>query len=459
MHARRLYAHRGASAERPENTMPAFERAVEIGVDALEMDVHLTRDGQLIVAHDDTARRMARRPGGVGRARSRRRAAPRRRAGASSRRMARGRSRARASASRRSSDVLARVPRRADQRRHQAARPAAIEPMLALVARLHATERVTIASFQTAIAIAVRRRGYAGETALAQGEVATLLALPALLWRQLPFTGTAAQVPVHQGALRFDRPAVHREVPQPRAPGRLLDDRRPRRGRAPARARRRRHHHERPRRDALVVSAHLVARPPGVLRRERPTRTCRNSDTPRLPQRFGPCLWTGPRSWCNFQASHPLEFCHGSEERRRRQARRRQARHPAPRHGRGRDHVHRRRPGDPPRARQADRLADPARPHPASASAPTTTRRRSRTTSRSPSSTTSCSAAGTSSPTTPTRPRSAPACSTRKPARPAQARARGDQADDGRVRAGVRQEAQRAQRQEGHVEDATSPSS
>src|SRR5689334_10364742 len=58
MHPRRLYAHRGASAERPENTLPAFERAVECGVDALEMDVHLTSDGQFIVSHDETALRM-----------------------------------------------------------------------------------------------------------------------------------------------------------------------------------------------------------------------------------------------------------------------------------------------------------------------------------------------------------------------------------------------------------------
>ena len=71
MHQRRLYAHRGASAERPENTMLAFARAVEIGVDALEMDVHLTRDERLIVVHDATAARttgaqatgMAREPG------------------------------------------------------------------------------------------------------------------------------------------------------------------------------------------------------------------------------------------------------------------------------------------------------------------------------------------------------------------------------------------------------------
>ena len=71
--------------------------------------------------------------------------------------------------------------------------------------RQHAVDRVTIASFQTATALGVRRAGYTGETALSQGEVITLLGLPALLWRQLPFTGTAAQVPTHQGAIRLDR--------------------------------------------------------------------------------------------------------------------------------------------------------------------------------------------------------------------------------------------------------------
>ncbi len=39
--------------------------------------------------------------------------------------------------------------------------------------------------------MAVRRKGYGGETALSQAEVATLLAMPAVLWRQLPFTGNA----------------------------------------------------------------------------------------------------------------------------------------------------------------------------------------------------------------------------------------------------------------------------
>jgi glycerophosphoryl diester phosphodiesterase len=81
----------------------------------------------------------------------------------------------------------------------------AVEIMLPLVRRMKAEERVTLASFATKTAIAVRRAGYAGDTALSQGEVASLLALPAVLWRQLPFTGTAAQVPTNQGVIRFDR--------------------------------------------------------------------------------------------------------------------------------------------------------------------------------------------------------------------------------------------------------------
>ena len=49
----KIIAHRGASRERPENTLSAFERALEIGVDAIEMDVLVTRDGHLVVRHDD----------------------------------------------------------------------------------------------------------------------------------------------------------------------------------------------------------------------------------------------------------------------------------------------------------------------------------------------------------------------------------------------------------------------
>ncbi len=47
-----VIAHRGGSALRPENTVPAFDHAVALGADALECDVHLARDGELVVIHD-----------------------------------------------------------------------------------------------------------------------------------------------------------------------------------------------------------------------------------------------------------------------------------------------------------------------------------------------------------------------------------------------------------------------
>jgi glycerophosphoryl diester phosphodiesterase len=52
--ARPVIAHRGASAYAPENTLPAFELAVQQGADAFELDVRLTRDGAPVVIHDDT---------------------------------------------------------------------------------------------------------------------------------------------------------------------------------------------------------------------------------------------------------------------------------------------------------------------------------------------------------------------------------------------------------------------
>jgi glycerophosphoryl diester phosphodiesterase len=52
-----VVGHRGSPAQRPENTMPSFDLAVEQGVDAIELDVHLTADGQLAVIHDATLER------------------------------------------------------------------------------------------------------------------------------------------------------------------------------------------------------------------------------------------------------------------------------------------------------------------------------------------------------------------------------------------------------------------
>jgi glycerophosphoryl diester phosphodiesterase len=63
--ARLVIAHRGASAEAPENTLPAFAAAVERGADALELDVRLTADGAPVVMHDATLDRTTDRTGPV----------------------------------------------------------------------------------------------------------------------------------------------------------------------------------------------------------------------------------------------------------------------------------------------------------------------------------------------------------------------------------------------------------
>ena len=51
-----VIAHRGASGEEKENTLPAFERAIEVGADYVEFDVQASRDGGLVVFHDLSAR-------------------------------------------------------------------------------------------------------------------------------------------------------------------------------------------------------------------------------------------------------------------------------------------------------------------------------------------------------------------------------------------------------------------
>jgi glycerophosphoryl diester phosphodiesterase len=52
-----VVAHRGRSADFPENSLSAFRAAIALGVDAIELDVRTTRDGELVVLHDPTLNR------------------------------------------------------------------------------------------------------------------------------------------------------------------------------------------------------------------------------------------------------------------------------------------------------------------------------------------------------------------------------------------------------------------
>lgn len=54
-----IVAHRGASRDAPENTMPAFELAWEQGADAIEGDFHLTKDGYIVCIHDSNTEKVS----------------------------------------------------------------------------------------------------------------------------------------------------------------------------------------------------------------------------------------------------------------------------------------------------------------------------------------------------------------------------------------------------------------
>lgn len=50
----KIYAHRGSKGHYPENSMLAFKKAIHVGVDGIELDIHMTKDHQLVVIHDAT---------------------------------------------------------------------------------------------------------------------------------------------------------------------------------------------------------------------------------------------------------------------------------------------------------------------------------------------------------------------------------------------------------------------
>lgn len=61
----KVWAHRGASGYAPENTLKAFEMAVELKADGVELDVQLTKDGELVVIHDEKIDRVSNGSGWV----------------------------------------------------------------------------------------------------------------------------------------------------------------------------------------------------------------------------------------------------------------------------------------------------------------------------------------------------------------------------------------------------------
>jgi glycerophosphoryl diester phosphodiesterase len=231
-----LYAHRGAASVEPENTLPSFHRGLELGADALELDVHMTSDGHIVVSHDPDGRRMCRAP------------VPFR--GATLAEVVRwdaGWGFVASDGGRPFAGKGYRVPTleqmlvefsgvqlNVDAKQRD---PDLVEPLLVLLRRHRAEDRVLLNSFSTRTLARIRRLGWEGRTGMSRGDV--------LLFLCGVRRGDAAQVPLKAGPIRFasrefiDRchrhgvaaefwtvndPAVARELLELGADGIMTDD-------------------------------------------------------------------------------------------------------------------------------------------------------------------------------------------------------------------------------------------
>ena len=182
-----LLAHRGASAELPENTLPAFARALDLGATCLETDCHLTADGAVVLLHDPNGarvagdfREVARLPSAVVRA-----------WGVPS-----------------LEEALEAFPtaRFNVDCKGVGARPA--EALLRVVERAAAWDRVLLTSFHGRTLRAIRALGYRGQTGLSQGEVVRLVFAPPAALRAFPLAGHALQIPTRALGIRLDTAAL-----------------------------------------------------------------------------------------------------------------------------------------------------------------------------------------------------------------------------------------------------------
>lgn len=197
-HELRLFGHRGASALVPENTLEAFEQALADGATALELDVHRTADGQLVVAHDPDGSRMAQsgsricdctleevKAWDVGRG-----------FGAAAKTL---------HAMPTLAEVVSafpRVPISVDLKPND---PRVVADIFRLTRAAGIEHLVTIGSFHAHLVFRLRRLGYSGPTSLTHGEVAAVRLLPLHLARRL-VGGQAAMIPRRGWGFSLDGP-------------------------------------------------------------------------------------------------------------------------------------------------------------------------------------------------------------------------------------------------------------
>ena len=195
----RLYAHRGAAAEQPENTIASFEKAVGYGVHGLEMDVHMSSDGVVVVAHDDDGQRMCRESLPIKEtsyAELRQWDAGWGFTDDKGERPFFGRGYQIPSLA----EVLEHFPDQVINVDLKQSSPSMVGAVLKIVRDARAVERVILASFSQSTLLHLRCRRYQGITAMGKVELIAALYARASIIRRLPLRGLAAQIPVSHGS-------------------------------------------------------------------------------------------------------------------------------------------------------------------------------------------------------------------------------------------------------------------
>lgn len=197
----RLYAHRGAAAQEPENTLGSFERAVALGAHGLEMDLHMSRDGVVVVSHDPDGQRMCRRSHAI-----------KRTSFAELSDWDAGWGFVDDSGDRpfvgrgyqipAFADVLDAFPDQFINIDIKQQSPSMVGSVLRIINDQSAWERVNIASFSQTTLLHVRALGYKGSTGLGKLDLVVALYGPRIL-RHLPLRGGAAQIPTRHGRIEL----------------------------------------------------------------------------------------------------------------------------------------------------------------------------------------------------------------------------------------------------------------
>jgi glycerophosphoryl diester phosphodiesterase len=207
-----VFAHRGGRALGPENTVPAFDAGLAAGADGLELDVHLSSDGEVVICHDPTLERTTDASGPIAARSAAELAAVNatQRFGVDLEHVWTG--------------IRAGIPTLRDVLRRydavpmiieiKAATPEAATAVVEVVREARAIGRVCVGSFSLAAVDAVRRRepGMATSASRREGQLALYRSWAGLSPGQVPYR--AFQVPEQAGRLRVVTPrflrAVHR---------------------------------------------------------------------------------------------------------------------------------------------------------------------------------------------------------------------------------------------------------